>query len=72
MNKQTVRTPPIKVEGVSSVIFDPKTFAAKIEYLQQLRQIDGKYILGTSVQQRIDNVCDCIEKDLGIITKLKI
>ncbi|MEK5278626.1 hypothetical protein NSS82_10270 [Paenibacillus sp. FSL H7-0735] len=73
MDKKTIAPPPKRIDGVSSVYFDSKTFAAKIEYLQQLRQTaDNRGVFETSIHSRIDNVCDAIEKDLGISTKIKI
>ncbi|WP_379136012.1 hypothetical protein [Paenibacillus sp. sgz500958] len=67
LNKPTVAPPPKRIDGVSAVFLDSKVFAAKIEYLSQLRQIESKCLIeSNTIQSRINGVCDSIEKDLNL------
>lgn len=66
MTKPTVPTPPIMNDGVVRPIFIGPMFAAKIEYLLQLRQIEDGPLSEQTIRSRIDKVCDSIEKDLGL------
>lgn len=68
MQKPLVPAPPVLKDGVYPTFFDQKAFAAKVEYLSQLRQIeDGlRLIEENTIRARIDKVCDSIEKDLKL------
>ncbi|MDU4696404.1 MAG: hypothetical protein E6Y08_11350 [Paenibacillus sp.] len=68
MQKPLVPAPPVLKDGVFPTFFDQKVFAAKVEYLSQLRQIeDGHRLLEEkTIRSRIDKVCDSIEKDLNL------